>query len=68
MKSEEHDDDADILAASEFANAQKFIIISGLQKDYDTMDGTKEWVQKMSRSRVVIAKASVKSPNILLLD
>ncbi|XWS76724.1 hypothetical protein CRYUN_Cryun01aG0202400 [Craigia yunnanensis] len=59
--------EAEILAASELANAHKFI--SALQQGYDTVVG--ERGVKLSggqKQRVAIARAMVKSPKILLLD
>ncbi|KAK1437203.1 hypothetical protein QVD17_02991 [Tagetes erecta] len=59
--------EAEILAASELANAHTFI--SGLLQGYNTMVG--ERGVKLSggqKQRVAIARAIVKSPKILLLD
>ncbi|KAK9070037.1 hypothetical protein SSX86_010436 [Deinandra increscens subsp. villosa] len=59
--------EAEILAASELANAHNFI--SGLHQGYDTMVGERG-VQMSGgqKQRVAIARAIVKSPKILLLD
>ncbi|KAL8224785.1 hypothetical protein R6Q57_017342 [Mikania cordata] len=59
--------EAEILAASELANAHKFI--SGLHQGYNTMVGERG-VQMSGgqKQRVAIARAIVKSPKILLLD
>ncbi|XP_048127331.1 ABC transporter B family member 11-like isoform X3 [Rhodamnia argentea] len=57
----------EILAASELANAHKFI--SGLQQGYDTMVGERGvQLSGGQKQRVAIARAIVKSPKILLLD
>ncbi|KAF8387606.1 hypothetical protein HHK36_026259 [Tetracentron sinense] len=59
--------EAEILAASELANAHKFI--SGLQQGYDTMVGERGvQLSGGQKQRVAIARAIVKSPKILLLD
>ncbi|KAI7984521.1 ABC transporter B family member 11 [Camellia lanceoleosa] len=59
--------EAEILAASEMANAHKFI--SGLQKEYETVV-RERLVQLLGgqKQRVAIARAIVKSSKILLLD
>ncbi|KAM0053903.1 putative ABC-type xenobiotic transporter [Helianthus debilis subsp. tardiflorus] len=59
--------EAEILAASELANAHNFI--SGLHQGYNTMVGERG-VQMSGgqKQRVAIARAIVKSPKILLLD
>lgn len=59
--------EAEIISASELANAHKFI--SGLHQGYDTMVGERG-VQMSGgqKQRVAIARAIVKSPKILLLD
>lgn len=59
--------EAEIIAASELANAHKFI--SGLQQGYDTVVGERG-VQMSGgqKQRVAIARAMVKNPKILLLD
>ncbi|XP_024981326.1 ABC transporter B family member 21-like [Cynara cardunculus var. scolymus] len=59
--------EAEILAASELANAHKFI--SGLHQGYNTVVGERG-VQMSGgqKQRVAIARAIVKSPKILLLD
>ncbi|KAF8042952.1 hypothetical protein BT93_A1323 [Corymbia citriodora subsp. variegata] len=57
----------EILAASELANAHKFI--SGLQQGYDTMVGERGvQLSGGQKQRVAIARAIIKSPKILLLD
>ncbi|KAL5863141.1 hypothetical protein ACOSQ3_000655 [Xanthoceras sorbifolium] len=59
--------EAEILAASEMANAHKFI--SSLQQGYDTMVGERGiQLSGGQKQRVAIARAIVKSPKILLLD
>ncbi|XWS46383.1 hypothetical protein CRYUN_Cryun14cG0061100 [Craigia yunnanensis] len=59
--------EAEILAASELANAHKFI--SGLQQGYDTVVGERGiQLSGGQKQRVAIARAIVKSPKILLLD
>ncbi|XP_052174976.1 ABC transporter B family member 11-like [Diospyros lotus] len=59
--------EAEILAASELANAHKFI--SGLQQGYDTVVGERGvQLSGGQKQRVAIARAMVKSPKILLLD
>ncbi|KAJ9171655.1 hypothetical protein P3X46_014987 [Hevea brasiliensis] len=59
--------EAEILAASELANAHNFI--SSLQQGYDTVVGERG-VQMSGgqKQRVAIARAIIKSPKILLLD
>ncbi|KAF8043093.1 hypothetical protein BT93_A1440 [Corymbia citriodora subsp. variegata] len=57
----------EILAASELANAHKFI--SGLQQGYDTVVGERGvQLSGGQKQRVAIARAIVKNPKILLLD
>ncbi|KAL3754344.1 hypothetical protein ACJRO7_001558 [Eucalyptus globulus] len=57
----------EILAASELANAHKFI--SDLQQGYDTIVGERGvQLSGGQKQRVAIARAIVKSPKILLLD
>ncbi|KAE8703555.1 ABC transporter B family member 12 [Hibiscus syriacus] len=59
--------EAEILAASELANAHKFI--SSLQQGYDTVVGERGvQLSGGQKQRVAIARAIVKSPKILLLD
>ncbi|KAH7842842.1 hypothetical protein Vadar_009709 [Vaccinium darrowii] len=59
--------EAEILAASELANAHKFIC--GLQQGYDTIVGERGvQLSGGQKQRVAIARAMVKSPKILLLD
>ncbi|XP_077251466.1 ABC transporter B family member 4-like [Tasmannia lanceolata] len=59
--------EAEILAASESANAHKFI--SGLQQGYDTIVGERGiQLSGGQKQRVAIARAIVKEPKILLLD
>ncbi|KAF9669200.1 hypothetical protein SADUNF_Sadunf14G0083100 [Salix dunnii] len=59
--------EAEILAASELANAHKFI--SSLQQGYDTVVGERgTHLSGGQKQRVAIARAMVKSPKILLLD
>jgi len=59
--------EAEILAASELANAHSFI--SGLQHGYDTIVGERGvQLSGGQKQRVAIARAIVKSPKILLLD
>ncbi|MBA0717844.1 hypothetical protein Golax_005624 [Gossypium laxum] len=59
--------EAEILAASELANAHKFI--SSLQQGYDTLVGERGLqLSGGQKQRVAIARAIVKSPKILLLD
>ncbi|XP_057484562.1 ABC transporter B family member 4-like [Actinidia eriantha] len=59
--------EAEILAASEMANAHKFI--SGLHQGYDTMVGERGvQLSGGQKQRVAIARAIMKSPKILLLD
>ncbi|MBA0717845.1 hypothetical protein Golax_005625 [Gossypium laxum] len=59
--------EAEILAASELANAHKFI--SSLQQGYDTVVGERGiQLSGGQKQRVAIARAMVKSPKILLLD
>ncbi|KAF8387608.1 hypothetical protein HHK36_026261 [Tetracentron sinense] len=59
--------EAEILAASELANAHKFI--SGLQQGYDTIVGERGvQLSGGQKQRVAIARAIMKSPKILLLD
>ncbi|XP_042513446.1 ABC transporter B family member 4-like [Macadamia integrifolia] len=59
--------EAEIIAASELANAHKFI--SGLQQGYDTVVGERGvQLSGGQKQRVAIARAMVKAPKILLLD
>nr|XP_023893066.1 ABC transporter B family member 11-like isoform X1 [Quercus suber]XP_023893067.1 ABC transporter B family member 11-like isoform X1 [Quercus suber] len=59
--------EAEIISASELANAHKFI--SSLQQGYDTMVGERGvQLSGGQKQRVAIARAIVKSPKILLLD
>ncbi|KAK3404268.1 hypothetical protein EUGRSUZ_K00572 [Eucalyptus grandis] len=59
--------EAEILAASELANAHKFI--SSLQQGYDTLVGERGvQLSGGQKQRVAIARAIVKDPKILLLD
>lgn len=59
--------EAEILEASELANAHKFI--SSLQQGYDTVVGERGvQLSGGQKQRVAIARAIVKSPKILLLD
>ncbi|GMI66694.1 P-glycoprotein 21, ATP-binding cassette B21 [Hibiscus trionum] len=59
--------EAEILSASELANAHNFI--SGLQQGYDTVVGERGvQLSGGQKQRVAIARAIVKSPKILLLD
>ncbi|XP_059632048.1 ABC transporter B family member 11-like [Cornus florida] len=59
--------EAEIFAAAESANAQKFI--SGLQQGYDTAVGERGiQLSGGQKQRVAIARAMVKDPKILLLD
>ncbi|KAG8653337.1 hypothetical protein MANES_05G009400v8 [Manihot esculenta] len=59
--------EAEILAASEMANAHKFI--SSLQQGYDTIVGERGvQLSGGQKQRVAIARAIIKSPKILLLD
>ncbi|KDP28335.1 hypothetical protein JCGZ_14106 [Jatropha curcas] len=59
--------EAEIIAASELANAHKFI--SSLQQGYDTVAGERGvQLSGGQKQRVAIARAIVKSPKILLLD
>ncbi|KAJ9696846.1 hypothetical protein PVL29_008847 [Vitis rotundifolia] len=64
---EGHTTEAEVIAASELANAHQFI--SGLQQGYDTMVGERGiQLSGGQKQRVAIARAIVKSPKILLLD
>ncbi|CAN0888669.1 ABC transporter B family member 11 [Linum grandiflorum] len=59
--------EAEIISASELANAHRFI--SGLQQGYDTVVGERGiQLSGGQKQRVAIARAIVKSPKILLLD
>ncbi|XP_056163005.1 ABC transporter B family member 21-like isoform X3 [Syzygium oleosum] len=59
--------EAEILTASELANAHKFI--SSLQQGYDTLVGERGvQLSGGQKQRVAIARAIVKDPKILLLD
>ncbi|KAF8401217.1 hypothetical protein HHK36_012146 [Tetracentron sinense] len=59
--------EAEIVAASELANAHKFI--SGLQQGYDTIVGERGiQLSGGQKQRVAIARAIMKGPKILLLD
>ncbi|XVE77402.1 hypothetical protein DITRI_Ditri13aG0059700 [Diplodiscus trichospermus] len=59
--------EAEILAASQLANAHNFI--SGLQQGYDTVVGERGiQLSGGQKQRVAIARAIVKGPKILLLD
>ncbi|KAJ9171650.1 hypothetical protein P3X46_014986 [Hevea brasiliensis] len=59
--------EVEILAASEMANAHKFI--SSLQQGYDTVVGERGvQLSGGQKQRVAIARAIIKSPKILLLD
>ncbi|KAE8679576.1 ABC transporter B family member 12 [Hibiscus syriacus] len=59
--------ESEILAASELANAHKFI--SALHQGYDTLVGERGvQLSGGQKQRVAIARAIVKSPKILLLD
>ncbi|KAF8008241.1 hypothetical protein BT93_K2038 [Corymbia citriodora subsp. variegata] len=59
--------EAEILTASELANAHKFI--SSLQQGYDTLVGERgDQLSGGQKQRVAIARAIVKDPKILLLD
>ncbi|XP_050237901.1 ABC transporter B family member 21-like [Mercurialis annua] len=59
--------EAEIIAASQLANAHEFI--SSLQQGYDTLVGERGvMLSGGQKQRVAIARAIVKSPKILLLD
>ncbi|KAJ4835573.1 ABC transporter B member 11 [Turnera subulata] len=59
--------EAEIISASELANAHKFI--SSLQQGYDTVVGERGvQLSGGQKQRVAIARAIIKSPKILLLD
>ncbi|KAJ4835576.1 hypothetical protein Tsubulata_807808 [Turnera subulata] len=59
--------EAEIIAASELANAHKFI--SSMQQGYDTAVGERGvQLSGGQKQRVAIARALVKNPKILLLD
>lgn len=59
--------EAEIIAATELANAHKFIC--GLQQGYDTVVGERGvQLSGGQKQRVAIARAIVKNPRILLLD
>ncbi|XP_050236016.1 ABC transporter B family member 11-like [Mercurialis annua] len=64
---EENATEAEIIAATELANAHNFI--SSLQQGYDTIVGERGiQLSGGQKQRVAIARAIVKSPKILLLD
>ncbi|BFG23770.1 hypothetical protein CerSpe_100440 [Prunus speciosa] len=59
--------EAEIIAASELANAHKFI--SSLHQGYDTIVGERGvQLSGGQKQRVAIARAIIKSPKVLLLD